>query len=447
MSSFIIYLIKVNIVFILLYVLYFLFFKRLTFHNLNRGYLMLIIPISFVFPLMELSYAMPLAVQHIVPEFDEFIPAGVAPAKATLVETHSINYNLIFTGLYILVTMVFVWKLVLSSIHILHIKRKSETEKMGSFQVVKADVPTVFSYFKWIFIPKKLNPEYNSAIIEHEQLHARMWHTLDLMIIEMFIALFWFNPFVFFFRKSLKSVHEYQVDTKIAGKKVTKVHYLQLMAENLESNYRLSSVCNYFNGRTIQNRVKMITKNKSSRIRLVSYALIVPVMAILLQSFSVKSSQLDNKPTMEALFNVFSMDAIQEEVKPSIKPIKDNQIVKISSGYGMRIHPITKEMKKHNGVDFVAKMGTPVIATADGRVIEKTFKEQGKGYGRYIAIQHDNVYVSVYTQLSGFNVEVGDNVKKGDVIGYVGSSGISTGPHLHYEVHKNGERVNPADYF
>jgi len=167
MSSFIIYLIKVNIVFILLYVLYFLFFKRLTFHNLNRGYLMLIIPISFVFPLMELSYAMPLAVQHIVPEFDEFIPAGVAPAKATLVETHSINYNLIFTGLYILVTMVFVWKLVLSSIHILHIKRKSETEKMGSFQVVKADVPTVFSYFKWIFIPKKLNPEYNSAIIEH----------------------------------------------------------------------------------------------------------------------------------------------------------------------------------------------------------------------------------------------------------------------------------------
>jgi murein DD-endopeptidase MepM/ murein hydrolase activator NlpD len=114
---------------------------------------------------------------------------------------------------------------------------------------------------------------------------------------------------------------------------------------------------------------------------------------------------------------------------------------------GMRMHPITKQKKMHKGVDFVAKKGTPVIATADGRIIKKTFEQEGKGYGRYLAIQHDNVYVSVYTQLSGFNAEVGDVVKKGDVIGYVGSSGISTGAHLHYEVHKNGERVNPVDYF
>lgn len=447
MISFLIYLVKVNIVFVLLYVLYFFLFKRLTFHNLNRGYLMLIIPVSFVFPLMELSYAVPIAVQQIVPEFDEFIPTGVAQTEAALVESHSIDYTLIFIGLYILVSMIFVWKLVLSSIKILLIRRKSETQKMGPFWLIKADVSTVFSFFKWIFIPKKQKQEFNSAIFEHEKAHARMWHTADLMIIEMFIALFWFNPFVFFFRKSLKSVHEYQVDTKIAGKKVTKVHYLQLMAESLESNYRLSSVCNYFNGRTIQNRIKMITKNKSSRIKLISYALVVPLMAILLQSFSVKSVQLVNKPAMEALFDVFSMDAIQKENKPMIKPIKESQIKFISSGYGKRVHPITHKVKMHYGVDFVAEQGTPVIATANGRVIEKTFKEQGKGYGRYIAIQHDNVYVSVYTQLSGFNVEVGDVVKKGDVIGYVGSSGISTGPHLHYEVHKNGERVNPADYF
>lgn len=447
MISFLIYLAKVNIVFILLYVIYYLFFKRLTFHNLNRGYLMLIIPISFVFPLMELSYAMPMVVQQIVPEFDEFIPTGVAQTQAALVESHSINYNLFFIGLYVLVSMIFVWKLVLSSVKILHIKRRSEKQKIGSFFVVKADVTNVFSFFKWIFVPKKYEREYDSAIIEHEQAHATLWHTLDLMIIEMFIALFWFNPFVFFFRKSLKLVHEYQVDTQIAGKKVTKVHYLQLMAENLVSNYRLSSVCNYFNGRTIQNRINMITKNKTSRIRLVSYIVIVPAMAILLQSFSVKSVQLENKPPMEALFDVFSMDVIQEEVKPSIKPIKEEQILYFASGFGKRIHPITKKVMMHNGVDFAAKMGTPVIATADGRVIKKTFKEQGKGHGRYIAIQHDNVYVSVYTQLSKFNVEVGDEVKQGDVIGYVGSSGLSTGPHLHYEVHKNGERVNPADYY
>lgn len=138
---------------------------------------MLIIPISFVFPLMELNYAMPMVVQQIVPEFDEFIPSGVAQTQAATVESHSIDYTLIFIGLYILVSMIFVWKLVLSSIKILHIRRKSEKQKMGPFWVIKADVSAVFSFFKWIFIPKKYKPEYNSAIIEHEKVHATMWHT------------------------------------------------------------------------------------------------------------------------------------------------------------------------------------------------------------------------------------------------------------------------------
>jgi murein DD-endopeptidase MepM/ murein hydrolase activator NlpD len=97
---------------------------------------------------------------------------------------------------------------------------------------------------------------------------------------------------------------------------------------------------------------------------------------------------------------------------------------------------------------FVAKKGTPVIATADGRVIKKTFEQEGKGYGRYIGYYSMIMCTFLFIlSFPGFNAEVGDVVKQGDVIGYVGSSGISTGAHLHYEVHKNGERVNPADYF
>ena len=101
----------------------------------------------------------------------------------------------------------------------------------------------------------------------------------------------------------------------------------------------------------------------------------------------------------------------------------------------------------HNGIDIAAKEGTPVVATADGIVVQEEYKEKGKGYGRMILIRHNETYTTMYTQLSAFNAKVEQKVKKGDVIGYVGQSGISTGPHLHYEVWKNNKPVNPEDYF
>lgn len=447
MTNMFFYIIQVNLVFIVLYVFYFVFFRNLTFHHLNRAYLLLCIPCAFIIPILHLDYQLPMQVQGIVPEFVEFIPSDSDYMKTASEMPQTINYGYIISIFYLILTSVFVCKLVLSSLKILQIKQKQELHKHGKCWIIDADVSAVFSFFNWIFVPMKRKHQLHEAIIEHEKVHASMWHTLDLIITELFIALFWFNPFVYIFRNSLKSVHEFQVDAVISSREDFKSRYLQLISENLELNYQLSMVCNYFNGKTIKNRVKMITKNKSSRRKLISYVLVVPVIAILLQSFAIKNIQLKNKPAIKALFDTFSMEAIQKENKPSIKPIEESQIKYISSGYGKRLHPITKKVKMHSGVDFVAEPGTPVIATADGRVIEKTFKEQGKGYGRHIAIQHDNVYVSVYTQLSGFNAEVGDVVKKGDVIGYVGSSGISTGPHLHYEVQKDGERVNPADYF
>ncbi|MEM8901579.1 MAG: M23 family metallopeptidase, partial [Bacteroidota bacterium] len=91
--------------------------------------------------------------------------------------------------------------------------------------------------------------------------------------------------------------------------------------------------------------------------------------------------------------------------------------------------------------------GTDVRDTADGVVIEVSYKKEGEGYGRKIIIQHNDTYSTLYSQLSGFNVKEGNTVKQGEVIGYVGSSGKSTGPHLHYEVWKEGEKVNPEDYF
>jgi murein DD-endopeptidase MepM/ murein hydrolase activator NlpD len=129
---------------------------------------------------------------------------------------------------------------------------------------------------------------------------------------------------------------------------------------------------------------------------------------------------------------------------PSIKPLKEEDIVKVSSSFGDRIHPILKKRMHHNGIDFVVPLGSPVLATADG--IVRTAGAKG-AYGIRIEIEHDSEYTSRYAQLSEVLVEPGREVKKGDIIGYSGNSGQSTGPHLHYEVLRNGTPVNPADYF
>jgi len=127
---------------------------------------------------------------------------------------------------------------------------------------------------------------------------------------------------------------------------------------------------------------------------------------------------------------------------PSISPIAD--YLKISSPFGKRMHPIHKVVKMHKGTDFPAPIGTPVLATSDGRIIKAETKSTG--YGNNIVIEHDSVYQSKYAQLSEINVKVGQLVKKGDTIGKVGSSGASTAPHLHYEVIENGKHVDPENF-
>lgn len=127
---------------------------------------------------------------------------------------------------------------------------------------------------------------------------------------------------------------------------------------------------------------------------------------------------------------------------PTIAPLKGD--IHITSGFGMRMHPIQKVKKHHFGIDLKAKTGTPVHATSDGIVVKAEMQEGG--YGQHIVIRHDEHYQSLYSQLSRMDVSVGQKVEKGDVIGAVGSSGASTAPHLHYEVIKDGKRVNPEEY-
>jgi murein DD-endopeptidase MepM/ murein hydrolase activator NlpD len=130
---------------------------------------------------------------------------------------------------------------------------------------------------------------------------------------------------------------------------------------------------------------------------------------------------------------------------PAIQPVANKELIALASGFGMRIHPVYKVKKMHTGVDFAAAIGTPIYATADGLVdrVEVNFS----GYGKSIGIDHGFGYRTRYAHMHGFTVRQGQRVKRGELIGYVGDTGLSTAPHLHYEVFINGVHVNPIHYF
>ena len=125
---------------------------------------------------------------------------------------------------------------------------------------------------------------------------------------------------------------------------------------------------------------------------------------------------------------------------PSRMPVEG---VRLTSSYGMRDHPVLRQRRQHNGVDLAAAHGTPVYATADGRIGKAQY---WGSYGNYVQIEHGGNLQTRYAHLSSYTVSSGEQVRKGDLIGYIGSTGRSTGPHLHYEVRVQGEPVDPVPY-
>jgi murein DD-endopeptidase MepM/ murein hydrolase activator NlpD len=130
---------------------------------------------------------------------------------------------------------------------------------------------------------------------------------------------------------------------------------------------------------------------------------------------------------------------------PAIQPVKNEDLTRMASGYGTRTDPFTKARKMHWGMDFTAPRGTPVYATGDGVV--KRADASATGYGKHIRIDHGFGYVSLYAHLYKYNVKKNQKVKRGDIIGFVGSTGRSEAPHLHYEIFKDGTRINPINFY
>lgn len=222
--------------------------------------------------------------------------------------------------------------------------------------------------------------------------------------------------------------------------------------------------------REIDDRLKLLERRDNEVYRSVFEATPIPDSARAKQIESKKELQLvagmENSEMTEGIYNTLntiynritnqelSYKEIEKMIKnkekllastPAIQPLSNRDLNRLSSGFGYRIDPVYKTVKFHPGLDFSAPQGTPIYATAEGTV--QTAGNLGNGYGNHVVIQHGYSYSTLYGHMSRIKAKRGQRVKRGEVIGYVGSTGKSTGSHLHYEVFKGRKRLDPIYFF
>lgn len=438
MNSLGIYLVQATLVFSILYLAYRLFLSRLTFHKLNRYLMLSLIPISLLFPLVNYLFPSMSAITIDVPIY-EGIDFGnleaFAPQETATPQTQ-FNYSFLLLLLYLVGFGLSFLRLVRKIRKLILIKKRAIAHAKDGYKLVITDGTQIFSFFNWVFIPESKKDDDHHIILEHEKAHVKLRHSIDTIVTELYITLFWFNPFAYFFRKSLKSIHEFQADNSVIENKVKPSDYLQQLLQNIEANAS-NTISSYFNYPSLKNRITMITKVKSTQITKLRYLVLLPIFLFFLVAFTHKNTNN---------IGIMSSNNILEETSsiPSLFPVKGKSKADITAYYGVtRKHSKSNENTTHGGIDIKADIGTAVLASADGTISKATLEGN---WGNLIVITHSDNYQSWYAHLNDFTVEEGQTVTKGEVIGYVGTTGLSTGPHLHYEVKLNGERVDPLDY-
>lgn len=349
--------------------------------------------------------------------------------------TSSIDYTTGLLTIYWLVFSMFIIRLLRTIKNVFVLRKTALIQQNDGYQLVFADVPEVFSYFNWIFIPRNNFERFDFEILEHEKVHVRLKHSWDVVLTEVYIAFFWFNPLLYFYRKSIKSVHEFQADTGVLQSGVKTSQYLQVLLQYM-AVHKPNNLYNYFNQPILKKRITMMTKPKSNRLTKLSYLLLLPVFVFLVSAFTAPAAENNGN------LNILDISELIL-VPPALFPIEGGTKEDISAHFGaVGKHKINKGVI-HGGIDIRAKIGTPIFATADGIIAKASLEGD---WGNLIIITHTDGYETWYAHLKGFHTKKDQTVHKGDVIGYVGNTGKSTAPHLHYEVKQNGKRLNPIDY-
>lgn len=439
MSSFFVYLLQASIVFSIVYLVYRSLLSKLTFHAANRFLLIALILVSLIIPFSQQMFPEIAFKETVDLAFIEHIRLdalheveGISPSS----ESKPVNYwtiALIFYSLGVVFKLV---QLANTTRELWVLKKRSKTRQEKNYLLIENEHQEIFSFFNWIFIPKGAIDNCDPRILEHEKVHIRMKHSLDVLFAELYIAFFWFNPFVYAYRQSLKSLHEFQVDREVLSKDVKLSEYMELLLQSLKVKSP-NALYSYFHHPMMKKRIDMMTKERSKGFSKMKYLIIFPLCAFLFFAFA--------KPQEKSVEVIESKEIIDSKKSLSfIFPVKDATKEDITSFFNKhRKHPVLKISKPHDGIDIRAKDGTPVLASEDGVVALAGTKAQ---WGNLVVVKHADGFETWYAHLNELNTQEKKQVKKGDVIGFVGRTGNTTGSHLHFELRKQGKKLNPLNY-
>ena len=435
MEAFFFYLLKATALLSMFLLFYRLFLYGETHFRVSRWYLLGSIPASFALPLITWTRYKEVLVelQPVFVQSSEIVQ--VAPeAKPGVLEQLS-SWQGILLSLYALTALFLIGRLLVKSWNLTRMLNKHPQKKKEGFKFVQlSERYPPFSFFRYIaYNPNAYPSDELEAIITHEKAHARQLHSVDILLAELMLCLHWFNPLAWWYRNILEQNLEFLADqTATAELDSSRAYQKTLLKLSIHQDSPALST-SFFNS-LIKKRIVMINQKPSSPWKRWKFILVFPLIAAFLLSFNTK----------EVLKYTYSnADEVQPWEVAFISPLASNQINKITSGFGMRKDPFLGTMKAHKGIDLSAKLGTPVYACADGKVV---LSENKPGNGEYLQIDHAEGFASRYLHLKKRNVLEGESVKVGDLIGFVGTTGVQSGPHLHFEILKNGEPQDPVDY-
>lgn len=475
MNAFIGFLAQSTIILSAMYVVYRLIFHHLTLFSFNRLFLWMIMIISVLIPFLPS-----------VPLLKETLPAGVAAAyQQILIPTESINTDAVYSTIntvssewslaiyfligYFLIAGLLVIYFLWDIIRLLISSNNQLWYSDGKYKLFKMSrYPGAFSFFNRIYINSSgLNEDDLELIIKHEKNHIHRYHSIDLVVMQVFILFQWFNPFIWMMKKSMQEIHEYQADQDIINQNELKADYSNLLLRFAE-NYLLTKTLNTFNS-LIYNRMKMMFKPASSRWNLLHLAWIIPLLAgvsMLLQSansFSNPESSytMDTLPTEIPLTDTYTVVldvqdtsglVIKEEedkitihlsgedkvsvtmdgenvevpglrnhqpdkkmkVKLDVLPIARETLTRTMIAYNNHPHPLDYKLTWSKGVYYFSDNQANALAIQDGSVY---LIGESTAYGHFVILEHSDHTFTLYGNLEEISVKPAQKLVKHDIIG------------------------------
>lgn len=405
----------------------------------NRLFLIASAIASLVFPMIDFSISISENDNIFIYNSAKFIEqieiVPITIQSNTIQSLNNSNWSILLIACYFIISGILLIKFI-RNISSLYSNQLIISEPVYEMQVLfHNNNGGIYSFFNRLYLPIKYKREsLNDSILMHELTHFKQLHSLDIILIELILILFWFNPFLWYFKKEIKENHEFLADQSVINEE-NKTNYIQTILSQVNVKPQISISTN-FSYISIKKRIKMIQRS-NNKFKIIFSNFLVLVMSIgLLSLISFKASDIDQSLNQQ-LINSFKVDLLK---KPTGSPIEYKLITDFTSDFGMRQHPISKKQILHTGIDLIASEGTKIIAVGEGAVVKATFS---KNYGNHIIIEHNAKYSTLYAHLKSIHVKAGDSVEEKTEIGVIGNTGKSVKTHLHFELIENGKKINP----